>query len=104
MRAPELIVTRAVVEDMVRLAAEEVPGVLRLGYGGPALRTMLRGAPVRVRLDGGRATVRVVVIARPSQSLVTVSSQVRAAVASACERLLGLEAASVSVLVDGVGG
>ncbi len=104
MRAPELVVTRAVVEDMVRLAAEEVPGVLRLGHGGPAWWAPFRRAPVRVRLDGGRATVRVVLIARPGHSLVAVSSQVRAAVASACERLLGLEAASVSVLVDGVGG
>ncbi|HEX9044048.1 MAG TPA: Asp23/Gls24 family envelope stress response protein [Candidatus Limnocylindrales bacterium] len=104
MRAPELVVTRAVVEDMVRLAAEEVPGVLRVGRGGPPWDSAFRGAAVRVRLEAGRATVHVVLIARPSHSLVTVSSQVRAAVTSACERLLGLDAASVSVLVDGVGG
>ena len=100
---PALVVTQAVVTDMVRLAAEEVPGVLRLGHGGPPWRGFFRGDPVTVHLSEGRAAVRVVLVARPGHPLVAVGQQVRSAVASACERLLGLEAESVSVLVDGVG-
>lgn len=103
MTGPELSVTRAVVVDMVRLAAQEVPGVLRLGRGGPRWR-LAGSRPVVVRLEEGRADVRVVLIARPGQSLVALGSQVRIAVASAVERLLGLEAGPVTVVVDGVGG
>jgi uncharacterized alkaline shock family protein YloU len=101
---PELDVTADVVVDMVRLAAEEVPGVLRLGRGGPRWRRVAAGGPVRVRLKSGRADVRVVLIARPGHSLVDLTAQVRTTVASAVERLLGLEAGSVTVVVDGVGG
>ena len=103
MSGPALVVTRAVVADMVRLAAEEVPGVLRLGHGGPPWRALFRGDPIVVQLTEGRAAVRIVLVARPGHSLVTVAAQVRSAVASACERLLGLEAESITVLVDGVG-
>ena len=104
MSGPRLDVTADVVVDMVRLAAEEVPGVLRLGSGGSRLRRALAGPPVDVRLQAGRADVRVTLIARPGHSLVGLTSQVRAAVASAVERLLGLEAGPVTVVVDGVGG
>lgn len=103
MRAPELVVTREVVVDMVRLAAEEVPGVLRVGHGGPGWLAFRHGDPVRVRLEDGRVEVRVVVVARPAQSLVALARGVRTSVAAACERLLGLDAASVTVIVDGVG-
>jgi uncharacterized alkaline shock family protein YloU len=101
--APDLVVTRAVVVDMVRLAAEEVPGVLRVGHGGPGWRGLFRPAPVSVRMDGAAATVRITIVARPGHPLPATCAGVRAAVASACERLLGLDPASVSVLVDGVG-
>lgn len=104
MNGPELSVTPVVVVDMVRLAAQEAPGVLRLGRGGPRWRRLVAGPPVVVRLRDGRADVRVAVIARPGYSLVALGSQVRIAVASAIERLLGLEAGSVTVVVDGVGG
>ncbi len=104
MTGRRLDVTSDVVEDMVRLAAEEVPGVLRLGRGGSRPRRALAGPPVAVRLREGRADVRVTLIARPGHSLVDVTGEVRAVVASALERLLGLEAGSVTVVVDGVGG
>ncbi len=104
MTEPQLRVTRAVVVDMVRLAAEEIPGVLRIGRGGPRWRRALAGSPVAVRLRSGRADVRIAIIARPGHSLVTVAGQVRGAVASAVERLLELQAGSVTVVVDGVGG
>lgn len=100
---PQLSVSKGVVAEMVRLAVEEVPGVLRIGRGGPSWRAALRGRPVDVRVRGEGADVRVTLIARPGQSLVALSEQVRNAVGSAVERLLGLEATSVVIVVDGVG-
>ena len=40
---PELTVGKNVMREMVRLAAFEVPGVLRVGHGGPAWRALLAG-------------------------------------------------------------
>jgi uncharacterized alkaline shock family protein YloU len=51
--------------------------------------------------DGVR--VRVWIVARPGQQLVTLADDVRAAVGAAVERLLGLRLESVIVTVDGVG-
>jgi uncharacterized alkaline shock family protein YloU len=104
MSGQHLVVTADVVVDMVRLAAEEVPGVLRLGHGGPRLRRTLAPAPVLVQLRDGRADVRLTLIARPGHSLVGLCGEVRGVVASALERLLGLEAGAITVVVDGVGG
>ena len=81
MNGLQLTVTRGVVAQMVRLAAEEVPGVMRLGRGGPAWRASLAGPPVEVRVRDRRADVRVSVIARPGQSLALLTVQVRSAVA-----------------------
>ena len=36
MTGPELTVGRGVIAELVRLAALEVPGVVRVGAGGPA--------------------------------------------------------------------
>jgi uncharacterized alkaline shock family protein YloU len=44
------------------------------------------------------------VLARPGSDLASVGRQVRAAVARAIERLLGLDLGSVTIVVDGVGG
>jgi uncharacterized alkaline shock family protein YloU len=56
------------------------------------------------RVAAGDVRVRVWVVARPGQSLVAVSRDVRLAVSAAVERLLGLRLESVTVTVDGVGG
>ena len=98
-----LSVGPGVIRDTVRLAALEVPGVLRVGRGGPRWREVLSGNPVRVRIRGGRVDVTVWLVARPRQQLVPLTAQVRAAVGAAVERLLGMELGGVTVLVDGVG-
>ena len=98
-----LSVGPGVIRDTVRLAALEVPGVLRVGRGGPRWRDVLGGAPVKVRVRDGRVHVTVWLVARPRQRLVALTAQVRAAVAGAVERLLGMELGGVTVLVDGVG-
>jgi uncharacterized alkaline shock family protein YloU len=103
VRSPQLTVGRRVIAEMVRLAAVEVPGVLRVGRAGPPWRTLLAGSPIRTRVREGRVDVRIIVIARPGQPLARVAADVRTAVGGAIERLLGMELGAVTVLVDGVG-
>ncbi|HEX5014168.1 MAG TPA: Asp23/Gls24 family envelope stress response protein [Candidatus Limnocylindrales bacterium] len=104
MSGPELTVGRDVMREMVRLAAFEVPGVLRVGRGGGPLRSFLGGPTVRVDTTGDRVHVDVTIVARPGHALVPLTRQVRSAVGATVERLLGLQLDSVTVTVDGVGG
>jgi len=100
---PGLAVGRSVVRDLVRLAAFEVPGVLRVGWAGPPWRRLVAGRPISVRVRGGVVEARVVVIARPGQPLGPLAGDVRLAVAAAVERLLGLSIGEVTVRIDGSG-
>ena len=103
MSAPQLTVGRRVIGEVVRLAAIEVPGVLKVGRAGPPWRILTAGAPIRTRLRDGRLDVRVVVVARPGHALGPLVAQVRAAVGRSVERLLGLQPGDVAVVVDGIG-
>jgi uncharacterized alkaline shock family protein YloU len=100
--ADPLTVSHSVIVEMVRVAALEVPGVLKVSRGGP-LR-WLAGPPVRARFVAGRVSVRVWILARPGHPLAPLAAQVRQAVGATIERLLGLELGEVTVVVDGVGG
>jgi uncharacterized alkaline shock family protein YloU len=102
--SPELTVGHRVIAELVKLAAFEVPGVARVGYGGPPWRSWLGGPAVRIRVTDERVLVKLHVVARPGQALEPLSAQVRTAVAATIERLLGLELDAVTVIVDGVGG
>jgi uncharacterized alkaline shock family protein YloU len=102
MSGPNLTVGTGVITEMVRLAAFEVPGVARVGRGGPRWRA-LTGRSVRARLHRDRVEVRLWIVARPGHPLGPLAAQVRAAVAATVERLLGLELGGVTVLIDGVG-
>jgi uncharacterized alkaline shock family protein YloU len=101
---PELTVGRGVIAELVRLAALEVPGVVRVGRGGPLWRRLVGGPAVFVRIRDERVLVRLWVVARPGQALAPLTAQIRTTVAATIERVLGLELGSVTVLVDGVGG
>jgi uncharacterized alkaline shock family protein YloU len=101
---PELTVGHGVIADLVRLAAFEVPGVARVGHGGPAWRGWLAGRAVTVRVHDDRVVVRLRIVARPGHALGPLTEQVRTAVAATVERLLGLDLGAVTVIVDGVGG
>jgi uncharacterized alkaline shock family protein YloU len=101
---PELTVGRGVIAELVRLAAFEVPGVARVGRGGPIWRRYLGGRAVSVKIRDERVVVRLWVVARPGQPLGALTAQIRVTVAATVERLLGLELGAVTVLVDGVGG
>ncbi len=98
-----LSVGPGVIRDTVRLAALEVPGVVRVGRGGPRWRGVIAGSPVRIRVRDGRVHVTLWLVARPRQQLVPLAAEVRDAVGAAVVRLLGLELGGVTVLVDGVG-
>lgn len=104
MSGPELTIGQGVVAQLVRLAAFEVPGVARVGYGGPAWRGWLAGPAVSVRVRDDRVLVRLRIVARPGQALGPMTAQVRTAVAATVERFLGLDLGAVTVVVDGVGG
>lgn len=103
MSGPILSVGRGVIVEMARLAAMEVPDVVRVARGGPAWRTALRGGPVIVRVRRDRVDVRIWVVARPAADVRAMAAGVRSAVGAAVERLLGLSLGSVTVIVDGVG-
>ena len=104
MSGHELTVGTSVIAELVRLAAFEVPGVARVGRGGPLWRRALGGRAVRVRLRDDQVVVRLWIVARPGQALGPLTAQVRTAVTATVERLLGLDLGDVTVLVDGVGG
>ena len=104
MSGSDLTIGRGVIAELVRLAAFEVPGVVRVGHGGPAWRNWLGGAAVSVRVRDDRVLVRLRIVARPGQALGPLTAQVRTAVAATVERLLGLDLGAVTVIVDGVGG
>lgn len=103
MSGPELSVGKAVITEMVRLAAFEVPGVARVGRRGPAWRSLITGPAITTQLSAGGVRVRVWVVARPGQALLPLTRQVRAVVAATVERMLGLRLESVTVTVDGIG-
>jgi uncharacterized alkaline shock family protein YloU len=104
MNERPLTVSAGVIREMVRLAALEVPGVLRVGRAGPAWRRVFLGRSVVARVRDGRVAVRLAVVARPGQPLAPLAAQVRMTVRATIERLLGLELEGVTVVVDGVGG
>ncbi len=103
MSGPELSIGHGVIVDVARRAALEIPDVVRVGHGGAPWRRLLSGSPVRVHVKNGVVDVRVWFIARPGADLIATAERVRATVAAAMERLLGLSLGTVTVYVDGVG-
>ncbi len=104
MTGPSLTVGNDVIREMARLAALEIPGVLRVARTGPVWRNWLGGTAVRVRIRDGHVHLKLWIVARPGQPLADIVEQVRVAVAASVVRLLGLQLGSVNVIVDGVGG
>ncbi len=99
----DLSVGRSVIVEVARLAALEVPDVLRVARRGPPWRAALAGPAVIVRVHTGGVVVRLRIIARPGADLAETGRRVRDAVGRAVERMLGLHVEEVSVLIDGVG-
>ena len=104
MSGPDLTIGRGVIAEVARLAALEVPDVLCVGRGGPRWRVVLSGPPIAIRVRRDEVSIRLWLIARPGADLVATAGAVRATVAAAIERLLGLSIGGVTVVIDGVGG
>lgn len=102
-RPVELSVGRGVIVEVARLAALEIPEVLRVARRGPPWRAALAGPPIAVHVRKEGVELELRIIARPGADLATAGRRVRNAVGLAVERLLGLRVRSVTVLVDGVG-
>ena len=100
----ELTVGRGVIVEVARLAALEVPEVLKVARRGPPWRAALAGPSVTVRVRREGIEIELRVIARPGADLAVMGRQVRNAVGLAAQKLLGQTVRSVTVLVDGVGG
>ena len=100
----ELTVGQAVIAEVVRQTALEIPEVLKVARRGPPWRAALAGPAVSVRVRPEGVELELRIIARPGADLVAAGRNVRNAVGLAVERLLGLQVRSVTVLVDGVGG
>ncbi len=100
----DLSVGRGVIVEVARLAALEVPDVLRVARRGPRWRAALAGPAVMVRVRPEGVVVRLRIIARPGADLAETGRRVREAVGRAVERMLALRVQEVSVLIDGVGG
>jgi uncharacterized alkaline shock family protein YloU len=103
MTAPTFSVSRPVLDELIRLAALEVSGVVRVGRVGTLRRAPFSGPAVVSRVEDGRADVWISIVARPGHALVPLTRQVRATVTAAVERLVGLQVGEVDVFVDGVG-
>ena len=99
----DLSVGRSVIIEVARLAALEVPDVLRVARRGPPWRAALAGPAISVRVRPEGVEVRLRIIARPGADLAATGRSVRDAVGRAVERMLGLHVQDVSVLIDGVG-
>jgi uncharacterized alkaline shock family protein YloU len=99
----DLSVGRSVIVEVARLAALEVPDVLRVARRGPRWRAALAGPPIAVNVRPEGVIVRLRIIARPGSNLAETGRLVRDAVGRAVERMLGLQVLEVSVLIDGVG-
>jgi uncharacterized alkaline shock family protein YloU len=99
----QLTVGRAVIVDVVRQAALEIPEVLQVSRRGPRWRAALAGPAIAVRVRAEGVEIELRLVARPGADLVAAGRHVRDAVGLAVQRLLGLEVRSVTVLVDGVG-
>jgi uncharacterized alkaline shock family protein YloU len=98
-----LTVRRRVVAAVAASTARAIPGVERLGRGGPRLLAWLAGGPVEARFVDERVRLRLWLVVAASHPIAEVSARVRAAVRAAVEQQLGLDLGEVTVLVDGVG-
>ena len=94
MSGPVLTVGKGVIAELVKTAAFEVPGVARVGHGGPSWRAIIAGPAVRVRVVDDRVLVRLRIVARPGRALGPLTAQVRTAVAATSNARAALSLAS----------
>jgi uncharacterized alkaline shock family protein YloU len=100
----ELTVRRRVIAAIAAAAARAVPGVDRVGRGGPRALAWLAGRPVSARVIEDRVHIRLWLVACQGEPLAELSARARTTIGRAMEQQLGLRLGDVTVFVDGVGG
>ena len=104
------VINDAVVAKVAGIAAREVPGVHALGGGAAralgALRDAMNatdlGQGISVEVGETQVAADVRIVAEYPVALQKVASDVRAAIAQAIERIVGLEVTEVNVTVNDV--
>jgi uncharacterized alkaline shock family protein YloU len=106
------IIANEVVEKIAGIAAREVPGVHDLGGDVSRVFSAVKeriglghkdnDQGISVRLDGGKAAVKVTLVIEYGFVVYSVTEQVRANVIGAVEKLLNLEVTAVDIVVDDV--
>ena len=99
-----------VIAKVAGIAAREVPGVFALGGGAArmvgAIREAIGGADltqgIRVEVGETQVAVDITIVAEYPQPLHVVAEGVRDAVATAIERLVGMEVAEINVTISDV--
>jgi uncharacterized alkaline shock family protein YloU len=106
------IIANEVVEKIAGIAAREVPGVFDLGGDVSRVFSAVKeriglghkdnDQGISVRLDGGKAAVKVTLVIEYGFIVYSVTEKVRANVIGAVEKLLNLEVTAVDIVVDDV--
>jgi uncharacterized alkaline shock family protein YloU len=106
------IIANEVVEKIAGIAAREVPGVFDLGGDVSRVFSAVKeriglghkdnDQGISVRLDGGKAAVKVTLVIEYGFVVYSVTEKVRANVIGAVEKLLNLEVTAVDIVVDDV--
>ena len=106
------IIANEVVEKIAGIAAREVPGVFDLGGDVSRVFSAVKeriglghkddDQGISVRLDGGKAAVKVTLVIEYGFVVYSVTEKVRTNVIGAVEKLLNLEVTAVDIEVDDV--
>ena len=106
------IIANEVVEKIAGIAAREVTGVYDLGGDVSRVFSAVKeriglghkdnDQGISVRLDGGKAAVKVTLVIEYGFVVYSVTEKVRANVIGAVEKLLNLEVTAVDIVVDDV--
>lgn len=108
--AGKTVVVDAVVAKIAGIAAREVPGVHALGGGTARAIGAIRGAMgntdlaqgIKVEVGETQVATDITIVVEYPMPLHEVARQVRASVADAIERLVGMEVAEINVTVSDV--
>ena len=104
------VIVDPVVAKIAGIAAREVPGVYALGGGAArvvgAIREAMGGADlsqgIKVEVGETQVAVDITIVVEYPQPLQLVAAEVRSAVATAIEQLIGMEVAEINVTVSDV--
>jgi len=104
------VIVDPVVAKIAGIAAREVPGVFALGGGAArmvgAIREAISGADlsqgIKVEVGETQVAVDITIVVEYPQPLQLVAAEVRSAVATAIEQLIGMEVAEINVTVSDV--